>query len=136
MTITAIAPFFIVRNVPVAIAFYCDQLGFELLYEGPTADDIFFAMVTRGSAMLMIKAVGVDPQPNNTRHAWAPWDAYVVAPDPDALAAEFLSRGVTFSTPLNNTTDNLRGFELKDPDGYFLFFGTPTNTGKHTTHNG
>ena len=122
---TGIAPFFIVRDVPAAIAFYRDQLDFEVFYQGPAGADIFFAMVTRGGAMLMLKAVGVDSQPNSTRHPWAMWDAYISAPDPDALAAEFLSRQVTFYAPLKNTTDNLRGFELKDADSYVLFFGRP-----------
>ncbi len=46
-------------------------------------------------------------------------------PDPDALAAEFASRNVEFSEPLKDTHDGLRGFELKDADGYVLFFGRP-----------
>jgi hypothetical protein len=50
---------------------------------------------------------------------------YVYAPDPDALAAEFLDHGAAFSAPLEDTHDGLRGFELTDPDGYVLFFGRP-----------
>jgi hypothetical protein len=46
-------------------------------------------------------------------------------PDPDALAVELAARGVTFSAPLTDTHDGLRGFELADPDGYVLFFGRP-----------
>jgi hypothetical protein len=49
----------------------------------------------------------------------------VYVPDPDALAAEFASRDVEFSVPLKNNHDGLRGFELKDLDGYVLFFGRP-----------
>ena len=45
------------------------------------------------------------------------WDAYVEVPDPDALAAEFASRGVTFSVPLTDSDDGLRGFVVKDVDG-------------------
>ena len=44
---------------------------------------------------------------------------------PDSLAAEFASRDVAFSQPLKDTHDGLRGFELKDADGYVLFFGHP-----------
>jgi hypothetical protein len=43
----------------------------------------------------------------------------------DALAAEFASRDVEFSEPLKDTSDGLRGFELRDSDGYVLFFGRP-----------
>ena len=125
-SINCIAPFFIVRDVPASVAFYRDKLGFDVLYEGPEGD-VFFAGLTRGGAMLMVKAVGVDPQPNSTRHPWAAWDAYINTPDPDALAAEFQSREVIFSAPLKDTHDGLRGFELKDPDGYVLFFGRPNN---------
>jgi hypothetical protein len=39
------------------------------------------------------------------------------------LAVDFSSRGVSFSVPLKNSHDGLRGFELKDADGYVLFFG-------------
>jgi hypothetical protein len=60
-----------------------------------------------------------------TGHPYARWDAYVHVPDPDALAAEFRDRGVTFDAPLTNTDDGLRGFELTDHDGYVLFFGRP-----------
>jgi len=59
------------------------------------------------------------------RHPLARWDAFVHTPDPDALASEFMARGVTLHTPLADTDDSLRGFELQDPDGYVLFFGRP-----------
>jgi hypothetical protein len=45
--------------------------------------------------------------------------------DPDALAAEFADRGAPFYKPPMNTTEDLRGFEIADPDGYVLFFGRP-----------
>jgi len=125
--IGGVSPFFIVRNVPAALAFYRDQLGFEITFQGPSDDDIFFGIVQRGRAMIMFKDVGVDPLPNRQRESGARWDAYVYVPDPDALAAEFASRNVEFLEPLRNTHDNLRGFELKDADGYVLFFGRPNS---------
>jgi len=65
--ISGIAPFFIVKNVPAALAFYCDRLGFDTTFQGPQPDDIFFGIVRRGAAMIMFKHVGVDPLPNYTR---------------------------------------------------------------------
>jgi len=122
------SPCFIVRNVPAALAFYRDKLGFEISYQGPEPDDVFFGIVERGRSMIMFKAVGVEPVPNRTRDigkSKPPWDTYIYVPDPDALAAEFASRNVEFSEPLKDTDDGLRGFELKDADGYVLFFGRP-----------
>ena len=126
--IAGISPFFIVNHVPTALSFYRDQLGFEITFEGPEPDDIFFGIVRRGGAQILFKEVGVAPVPNYTRDikkGIARWDAFVSVPDPDALAAEFVSRNVEFFLPLQDTHDGLRGFEVKDADGYLLFFGRP-----------
>ena len=106
--ISGIAPFFIVRNVPAALAFYRDRLGFEITFQGPEPNDIFFGIVRRGGAMIIFKEVGVAPVPNYTRdikQGIARWDAYVLVPDPDAFAAEFASRNVEFFLPLQDTGD-------------------------------
>ena len=126
--IGSVSPLFISRDVPTALAFYRDRLGFDITFQGPEPNDIFFGIVQRGRAMIMFKEVGVDPVPNYTRDVKkgiAAWDAYVHVPDPDALAAEFASRNVKFFKPLANTHDDLRGFEIEDADGYVLFFGRP-----------
>ena len=122
-----IAPFFIVRDVMPSVAFYRDRLGFEVMFLGPDDDDPFFAMVSRDGVRLMLKAITpeVQPTPNPSRHEWARWDAYIHAPDPDALAEELTSRGVAFKEPLGVNSDNLRGFEVMDADGYVLYFGRP-----------
>lgn len=126
--ISGIAPFFIVKNVLAAVSFYRDRLGFDIAFQGPNDDDIFFGIVQRGAAMIMLKDIGVDPVPNCTRdrkHGIARWDAYLFVPDPDALAAELSVRHVEFFQPLRNDDDGLRGFEVRDADGYVLFFGRP-----------
>ncbi|MFT3744237.1 MAG: VOC family protein [Pyrinomonadaceae bacterium] len=124
------SPLFIVRDVPATLAFYRDKLGFEVTFEGPEPDDIFFGIVQRGRSMFMFKSVEVEPVPNYTRDVGcgiARWDAYIYVPDPDALAEEFASRGVEFFTTLGDNTDNLRGFDIQDTDGYVLYFGRPNS---------
>jgi catechol 2,3-dioxygenase-like lactoylglutathione lyase family enzyme len=129
--ISGIAPFFIVKNVPEALKFYHDCLGFDITFQGPSEDDIFFGIVKRDAAMIILKDIGVDPVPNYTRdikQGTARWDAYVYVPDPDALEAEFSSRNVEFFKSIKDSEggdDGLRGFEIKDVDGYILFFGRP-----------
>ncbi len=124
MAIEGIAPFFIVRHVSTALSFYCEKLGFEIEYQEPEVEP-FFAIVRRDAVMIFIKQVAVDPLPNYKRDREARSDAYASVPDPDALAAEFASRGISFSSPLQDTHDGLRGFELEDADGHVLFFGRP-----------
>ena len=85
--ITGIAPFFIVRHVPTALAFYRDRLGFDIAFQGPSEDDIFFGIVQRGGATIILKHIGVQPVPNYTRDikkGIARWDAFLHVPDPDA----------------------------------------------------
>lgn len=124
--ISGIAPFFIVRHVPSSLSFYRDQLGFDVTFQGPEPDDIFFGIVQRGGAEILFNDICVEPVPNYTRDikkGIARWDAFVSVPDPDALATEFASRNVKFFVPLMDTDDGLRGFEIQDRDGYVLFFG-------------
>ena len=122
--ISSVAPFFIVEDLGAALSFYRDRLGFEITFQGP-AEDPFFGIVQRGGAMIMVKVVGVPPLPNCRREPGARWDAYLHVADPDALAAEFLSRQIQFSQPLKDDDDGLRGFEVTDADGYVLYFGCP-----------
>ena len=121
-----IAPFFIVRDVMPSIAFYQDRLGFAVTFLSPD-EGPYFAMLQRDGVRLMLKAItpAVQPTPNPSRHHWARWDAYVHTADPDALADEFTSRGVSFREPLGTNSDQLRGFEVMDADGYVLYFGRP-----------
>jgi len=121
----AISPFFIVSDVAQTIAFYCDKLGFEIRFKQPDPAP-FFAIIGRDGAQIFVKSdKDVSPLPNPKRHHYMAWDAFVYAPDPDALAAEFADHGAAFSSPLTDTHDGLRGFEIRDPDGYVLFFGRP-----------
>ena len=131
-TISRISPVFIVADVPATLAFYRDMLGFEVTFRGPTPDDEFFGIVRRDGATIMFKSLGaivggkdvlVEPRPNFGRQPAFSLDAFVDVPDPDALAAEFASRGVPFAAPLADSDDGLRGFVIKDRDGYGLFFG-------------
>jgi catechol 2,3-dioxygenase-like lactoylglutathione lyase family enzyme len=122
--ISCISPSFIVQNVTAATSFYRDMPGFEIMYQHPD-DDPFFAIVCRDGVMIFVKSVGEGPVPDCKRHLYARLGAYVSVHDPDALAAQFTSGGVTFSAPLKDTSDGLRGFELKDAGGYVLFFGWP-----------
>lgn len=121
--ISGVAPFFIVADVPRALAYYRDMLGFEITFRGPTPEDEFFGIVRRDAAMIMFKALDVEPFPNYDRKPSFSWDAYFEVPDPDALAGEFAARGVPFSVPLTDSDDGLRGFVIEDVDGYGLYFG-------------
>ena len=121
----AISPFFIVSNVDQTIGLYRDKLGFESRFREPDQDP-FFAAISRDGAQILVKSdKDVSPPPNPKRHPSMRWNAFVYAPDPDALAAKFAGHGLALSAPLTDADDGLRGFEICDPDGYVLFFRSP-----------
>jgi catechol 2,3-dioxygenase-like lactoylglutathione lyase family enzyme len=125
----SIAPFFIVDDLQSSLDFYQSKLGFEVAYKGggDRPDEDFWGMVQRDGVMLMLKAIApeIHPQPNRSRHEWAPWDAYVYTPDPDALYAEYVDRSAPIHKKLADTSDGLRAFEVIDNSGYVLCFGRP-----------
>ena len=124
--LTFIMPCFIISDLKISVAFYVDKLGFEILYKGPD-EDPYWTMLGRDNISIMLKAVApeIKPIPNRSRHEMAPWDAYISTADPDTLFEEYRSNGVRFRQPLHNNSDDLRGFEIEDVDGYLLFFGRP-----------
>jgi len=124
--LTHIWPFFIVANLKTSVSFYVDKLGFEVRYTGPD-DGPYWAIVGQDNVSIMLKTITPDikPIPNHTRHEWAAWDAYISTPEPDKLFDEYRSHDVSFKKPIQDNSDNLRGFELEDADGYVLFFGRP-----------
>ena len=124
-TLDAISPFFVVSDVELSIAFYGERLGFHVTFQEPK-EAPFVALLRRDNVQIFVKAeAGIAPAPNPSRHPHLRWDAFVYVEDPDGVAADFASRGVVFSKPLDDTTDGLSGFEVTDPDGYVLFFGRP-----------
>ena len=124
--LTHIWPFFIVASLENSVSFYVDKLGFEIRHTGPD-DDPYWAIVGRDNISIMLKAIAPDvkPIPNHTRHEWAPWDAYISTAEPDKLFDEYRTNDVSFYKPIHDHSDNLRGFEIEDADGYILFFGRP-----------
>ena len=121
--LASIRPFFIVKDLQVSISHYIERLGFQLDFQGPD-DDPFYAGVSRDGIGIMLKAIMPDvlPQPNHTRHEWAPWDAYIYTLDPDTLFEEFSQRGASFVKKLSFIGEGLWGFEITDADGYVLAF--------------
>jgi len=121
-------PCFIISDLKISVSFYVDKLGFKTQYIGPD-DDPYWAIVGSDDISIFMKAVAPDVKaiPNRTRHEWAPSDVYISVAEPDLLFEEYRSNGVAFNKPIHDNTDNLRGFEIEDTDGYILFFGRPNS---------
>ena len=79
------------------------KVGGFMMVTGLTLEGIypFFAIVCRENVRILLKEITPDtlPIPNHTRHEWARWEAFILVSDPDALFAEYQSRGLEFHEP-------------------------------------
>ena len=118
---------YIVNDVPAAVAFYKDKLGFRLdAQSGP-----YFAALTRGGVQLLlspIKGPGGASQamPNGERPAPGGWNRMVLnTPDLESDVARLRQAGVRFR---NEVVVGLGGAEilLEDPSGNAVELFQPT----------
>ena len=120
-----IAPYFLVRDVVAAAAYYRDALGFgvkRFFGEPPS-----FCMPQRDGVVVMLSQTADASlvRPNARARGDESWDAYVWVEDADALHAEVAARGARIAYPpcLQEEYGN-REFAAWDLDGYLIAFGS------------
>lgn len=118
-----VAPVLVVRDVGTSIAYWRDRMGFEV--ESTFKDPPVMAFLERGGVQFMLQGNGEGPVPGANRGYMAGvWDAHVWVDDADALHADMKARGAVVSDPCDTFYGN-REFEVTDPDGYIIAFGSP-----------
>lgn len=111
-----LAPVFVVRDIDASVAWYRDVLGFEVafLYGEPT----YYAGVCRDDVTVHMQAAGATTrQPGQSA-------ANVFTADVDAYYAEITGRGARALTPPEDRPYGMRDFDILDPDGNSMCFGT------------
>jgi uncharacterized glyoxalase superfamily protein PhnB len=119
--IRKIAPQFFTADIPRALTYYKDKLGFECM--GTWQDPPVYAIVARDQHAIHFR-FAEPPTANPDKYPDELLDAYLHVEDADALYAEYAARGVEFTRELGNTPWNSREFVVKDCDGRLLAFGT------------
>ena len=134
-TLASMTPLLQVFDMPQAVAFYCDRLGFEIVAHSPeveSAEGRFFhwCLLRREGAQLMLNTAydeGERP-PARDEARWAGHAhtvLFVECLELDALCEELRARGLDIAPP--QTRDyGMRQIEVADPDGYALCFQCPT----------
>lgn len=112
-----VAPVLRVADLARSVAFYRDQLGFELEfeYEG------FYASLLRDGCRIHLKSApppGRELEPSEVDEHL---DACFVVSGADALSTQFDAAGAPFSVALR-TMPYGKEFYVRDPDGYILGF--------------
>ncbi len=118
-----VAPVLQVENLQRSLAYYRNQLGFELEfdYEG------FYASVIRDGCRVHLNCAAPQKRDQKAFEAAEHLDACFGVDDAEALANAFASSGAEFSVRLRNMPYG-RECYIRDPDGYILGFVEPADT--------
>jgi catechol 2,3-dioxygenase-like lactoylglutathione lyase family enzyme len=118
-------PMLSVADLRRTIAFYCNELGFQCAQTFGDPDPVWCCL-RRDSVDLMFN------QPPAAEMADLPPRAkdfqiyYFYPDDVAALHASWKAKGLSV-TELRVTSYGMKEFELRDPDGYWLWFGQSTS---------
>ncbi|WP_420349101.1 VOC family protein [Pelagibius sp.] len=108
-------------DYPRARTFYHQTLGFRILEEG--GSPARFGIFERDRAVVFVDAWHGAPPASP-----GGWDAYLHCEDVDALCRELAGAGARITRQPEDTTYGMREFEVTDPDGNVLCFGTDMDT--------
>lgn len=123
------APLFEVFDMPRALGFYRDILGFEVTADSGQGDDSGWVMLERDGVALMLNTMYDDgeqpPEPDPVRtKVHKDTCLYFSSPDVDAVY-EYLKEKVSDIERPENAPYGMRQLYMRDPDGYNLCFQWP-----------
>ena len=131
LQLSGLTPLIQVYDMPEAIRFYCDGLGFELAsaseeVEAPEGRYFHWAWLRLGELDLMLNTAydaGKRPAERDRSRQAAHRDTglFFACPDVDGAAAELRGRGLEVDGP-RTAPYGMRQLWLRDPDGYQLCF--------------
>ena len=120
--VTSLAPQFLVDDLPAAIAYYCDRLGFraDFVYES------FYASVSRDGFSIHLKCGPKTLADRAHRKQNEHLDAYVGVRGIEILFDELKSNGARIIRSLEQRPWACKDFYVEDLDGYILCFSEET----------
>jgi uncharacterized glyoxalase superfamily protein PhnB len=105
-----------VTDVPKAIEFYRDTLGFACTFTN--GDPICFAIMKRDVVELGLQTQRLGGVPGKN-------GCYIKLAGVDALYSEYQRKGVTIVHPLRTEEYGMKEFMITDPEGNTINFGEP-----------
>lgn len=124
MTITEMIPLLNVEDADRSIAFYRDELGFEVMQTFESAGATVWAMLTSGGAKLMINQP--DHADSRTRQNAASYGDVVLYCHVESARdrhTDLAARGVAVGE-ITTEAYGMEEFLLRDPDGYEIAIGS------------
>ena len=129
IVVKGMAPLLQVFDMPAAIAFYRDRLGFEVVNSNVPDDDCDWAMLKLGDEVLMLNTAyekEFRPTAPDPRRIAAHMDTtiYFSCPDVESTYRHLVAAGVTVEPP-GITGYGFKAVFVKDPDGFLSCFQWP-----------
>ena len=129
ITIRGMAPLLEVFDMPTALSFYRDLLGFEVVNRSGLDDNSDWVMLRLADVYLMLNTAyegderppEPDPERLRVHHDIA---LFFSCPDVDGTYEYLRDRGVDLKPP-TNAPYGMRQLYLRDPDGFNLCFQWP-----------
>jgi predicted enzyme related to lactoylglutathione lyase len=121
VTLTSAATVLLVPDVPAALEWFRDKLGFDV---EPYEDGAAYGYANRDAVWFHLAACPAG-QPNSAAYPPDMWDAYLHVDDLDALHAELVGRGAEIIQPPTDKGYGNRDFLVRDPHRYVIAFGQP-----------
>jgi catechol 2,3-dioxygenase-like lactoylglutathione lyase family enzyme len=110
------ATVFVVSEIAKSLAHYRDVLGFTVTFQ--YGDPTFYVCLCREEVALHLLAAG------QTRRLAGNGGICIFVRDVDAVHAELAARGANIVKPPQDYDYGMRDFDVLDPDGNQLVFGT------------
>jgi uncharacterized glyoxalase superfamily protein PhnB len=120
--ITGLSPQFLVDDLPIAIEYYRDKLGFapEFVYES------FYASVSRDGFSIHLKCAPKTVSDRTHRKQNEHLDVHIGVCGVEALFEELASKEARIIRRLEERPWACKDFYVEDPDGYILCFSEET----------
>jgi uncharacterized glyoxalase superfamily protein PhnB len=128
--VQGVAPLLSVFDMPAALRFYRDVLGFHITGTSPALsenpDHVNWAMLELGQSTIMLNTA-YDPEDQPTSPHPLRWSGhqdtvlYFGCPDVDGAYAYLLTKGINVNSP-KVAPYGMKQLSLTDPDGYILCF--------------
>jgi glyoxylase I family protein len=120
--VQAVWPLLAVDDLPSSLAFWRDQLGFDLVGQADAKGAIFWCRLVRDGASIMLQAAEDEDGPAALRGRGV--TLYFVCADTDALVEELSARGLSLAPP-TLTDYGMRQVFVPEPNGYVVCFESP-----------
>lgn len=119
-----LVPLLMVEDIERSLAFYRDQLGFEIADKWEPEGKIAWCRLVRGGARLMLQQACAEDGPAAGRGRGVGF--YFLCEDVDAIRIEFCAHGLLLDPP-TVAFYGMKQLFFKDPDGYELCFQNPVS---------